>query len=123
MMRLGEFPQEVTHDEFAALLKSRLGCEKLTYVERSPRIRRLAVLGGDGKDEYRAAVETGADTYLTGNMSYNTMTDAAAGPINVYEVGHFETVFPVCRTLCEMIKEFDPSVYCAVFASNKIKTV
>ena len=123
MMRVGEFPQEMTHDDFAALLKSRLGCEKLTYVERSPRIRRVAVLGGDGKDEYAAAVASGADTYLTGNMSYNTMTDAAAGSINVYEAGHFETEFPVCRALCEMIKEFDPSIYCEIFRSNKIKTV
>ena len=123
MLRVGEFPQELTHDEFARILKSRLGCEKLTYVERKPRIRRLAVLGGDGKDEYRAAVETGADTYLTGNMSYNTMIDAAAGPINVYEAGHFETEFPVCRTLCDMIKEFDPAVYCEIFNCNKIKTV
>ena len=123
MMRIGEFPQDVTHDDFARMLKSRLGCEKITYVERRPRIRRVAVLGGDGKDEYAASVESGADTYLTGNMSYNTMTDAAAGTINVYEAGHFETEFPVCRTLCDLICEFDPSLYCEVFDSNKIKTV
>ncbi|MBQ7160875.1 MAG: Nif3-like dinuclear metal center hexameric protein [Clostridia bacterium] len=123
MLRVGEFPQELTHDEFARLLKSRLGCEKLTYVERTPRVRRVAVLGGDGKDEYAEAVASGADTYLTGNMSYNTMTDAAAGPINVYEAGHFETEFPVCRTLCDMIGEFDPSVYCEIFRSNQIKTL
>ena len=123
MMRVGEFPSGIGHDEFAGLLRSRLGCAKLTCVERTPRIRRVAVLGGDGKDTYDEAVRSGADTYLTGNMSYNSMTDAAAGKINVYEAGHFETEFPVCRSLCGMIADFDPDVYCEVFKSNQIKTL
>ena len=123
MLRVGEFPQEMTHDEFARLLKARLGCEKLTYVERRPRIRRVAVLGGDGKDCYADAVKTGADTYLTGNMSYNSMTDAACGPINVYEAGHFETESPVCRAICDMISDFDPAICCEIFDCNQIKTV
>lgn len=121
--RVGEFKNAMSHDEFASLLKKRLGCEKLTYIERGPHIRRVAVLGGDGKDFYNDAVECGADTYLCGNMSYNTMVDASMGSINVYEAGHFETEFPVCRTVCEMISEFDPAITCEIFKSNPIKTV
>ena len=121
--RIGEFKNEISHDDFAELLKKRLGCEKLTYVERKPYIRRVALLGGDGKDNYADAVASGADTYLCGNMRYNTMVDASMGSINVYEAGHFETEFPVCRTLCDMIKEFDPSITCEIFKANPIKTV
>ena len=123
ILRIGEFSQNLTHDEFASLLRSRLGSKKLTCVERLPYIRTVAVLGGDGKDFYDCAVDSGADTYLTGSMSYNTMTDAASGKINVYEAGHYETEFPVCRTLCGMIEEYDPSLYCEVFESNLIKTL
>lgn len=123
MMRVGEFPNAMSHDEFAKLLKTRLASEKITRVERTGSIRKVALLGGDGKDFYDEAVRSGADTYLTGNMSYNSMTDASWGKINVYEAGHFETEFPVCATLCDMIGEFDPSIYCEVFKSNKIVTV
>ena len=123
MMRVGEFSAEMTHEEFAALLKARLGAKKITCVERTPRVRRVAVLGGDGKDLYGEAAASGADTYLCGNMSYNTMTDAGSGRINVYEAGHFETEFPVCRALCDMIAQFDPAIGCEVFDSNIIKTV
>ena len=122
MLRVGEFDDNISHSEFASILKSRLGCEKLTYVERAPYVRRVALLGGDGKEFYDQAVASGADTYLTGNMSYNTMIDAASGKINVYEAGHFETEFPVCRVIADMIGEFDPSVYCEIFRSNQIKT-
>jgi len=123
MMRVGEFPSDLTHEEFAALLKSRLGSKKITYVERRPTVRKVAVLGGDGKDNYSDAVNSGADTYLCGNMSYNSMTDAANGKVSVYEAGHFETEFPVLRALCDMINEYDPQIKCEVFDSNIIKTV
>jgi len=123
MMRLGEFEKELTHGEFASLLKERLGCKKITCVERVPYVRKLAVLGGDGKDLYEEAAASGADTYLTGSMSYNSMTDAAFGGISVYEAGHYETEFPVCRAICDMTAEFDPSLCCEVFASNRIKTL
>ena len=123
MMRLGEFDAPLSHEDFTALLKARLGSKKITCVEHAPRVRRVAVLGGDGKDFYEEAAASGADTYLCGNMSYNAMTDAGSGAISVYEAGHFETEFPVCRAICEMIAAFDSAITCDIYDSNVIKTL
>lgn len=86
--------------EYAALIRDALGAEtvRITGNPHKP-VRKIAVCGGDGKDFVNAAMEIGADLYLTGDAGYNMAADAAENGLVVVEAGHYHTEAPVCRTL------------------------
>lgn len=120
--RIGYLPKPMTVCEFSEYVKKALGCERINAVSSDGRMcKRVAVVGGDGKEYTEAALNAGADTYLTGSMSYNSMTDSAELDINVLEVGHFYTENPVCRRIGELIKAADGSVFTEIYYCNLIK--
>lgn len=120
--RVGNLPYEMTVEEFADSVTEIFCCEKLTYINRTGKVKRVALVGGDGKDFLSEAEEFGADTYLTGNMSYNTMVDADEGSVNVIEAGHYNTEFPVLYALKRMISEFDSAIEVEIFDNTPIIT-
>ncbi|MCL2518094.1 MAG: Nif3-like dinuclear metal center hexameric protein, partial [Oscillospiraceae bacterium] len=85
--RVGSLPREYAFLEFIQYVKDLLNCERITAVKNQNVIKRVAVTGGDGKDFYGEALKTGADTYLTGNLSYNIMADALETDMNIIEAG------------------------------------
>ena len=87
--------------DFIETVKSSLGLTSVTaYITRD--IHRVAVVGGSGKDYIKAAVSAGADTFVTGECSYNYALDAADMGLNIIEAGHYHTEFPVCAHLAEL---------------------
>ncbi len=117
--RVGNLGEAVYIDDFVGFVRDVLGCEHVDFVGERP-VCRVAVVGGDGKDNFADAVACGADTYLTGSMSYNTMVDAAFMGINVIEAGHFHTEHPVCTVLAQTLSEL--GVECEIFYSYPIGT-
>jgi dinuclear metal center YbgI/SA1388 family protein len=99
---IGTLPAPMPAPAFAALVKERLGSPFLETVLRERPCRRIAVVGGDGKDFWPAAAAAGADTYLTGSMSYNGMIDASASGMSLIAAGHFETENPVLSFLAAL---------------------
>ena len=79
--------------------------------------------GGDGKDYVRDAIAAGADTYLSGRMSYNVMEEAADMGINLVEAGHYFTEFQVTSFFSKLVLELDDGVYVEIADSNMIKTL
>jgi dinuclear metal center YbgI/SA1388 family protein len=51
-------------------------------------VRRIAVLGGSGADFIRAAVDAGADLFVTGDVKFHQAQEAMAAGITVADVGH-----------------------------------
>lgn len=94
-----------TMEMFAALVKERLGVPAVQSIELSKEIRRVAVVGGDGKGFIKPAMRAGADLYLTGTLSYNNMVDATDLGMQVMEAGHFFTENPVLDVLAEMVAQ------------------
>lgn len=86
--------------EYANLIRDALdaGHVRITGDPHKP-VRKIALCGGDGKDFVNAALEIGADLYLTGDAGYNMAADAAEEGLVVVEAGHYHTEAPVCRTL------------------------
>jgi actin-like ATPase involved in cell morphogenesis len=70
-----------------------------------------------------AAFEAGADTYLTGTLSYNAMVDAAELPMNIIEAGHFHTENHVLYMLADLIEELDPDIETEIYESNPIRSI
>lgn len=101
--RIGELCFAMSVDELALYIKERLSAPSLR-ITGIGRIKRLAVLGGAGKDYIIPARLAGADAILTGEVSYNAALDFSESGITVIEGGHYHTEFPVCRRLCELVR-------------------
>ncbi len=119
--RIGELASQASLCDFVDNVKGALKCSRVNVIQSGKPCKRIAVCGGDGKDLLSAAIEMGADTYLTGSMSYNSMTDASELDINVIEAGHFYTEDPVCKRIETLIKEADKNIFTEIYYSNLIK--
>ena len=118
--RVGTVPDTSAAD-FALRVKAALGAPFVLYADGGRPIRRVFLVGGEGKDFLPAARQMGADLFLAGRIGYHPLTDAAMGGMTVMEAGHYFTEAPVLGALREVIKRADPDVYCEVFSSNVIQ--
>lgn len=123
MGRIGTLPEETPLDVFADNVKLFLGADAVKYADAYNDVRRVAVLGGDGKDFVRAAIEAGADTYVSGRISYNVMEEAAELGINLIEAGHYFTEMPITERFSDLISSFDANINVEMADSNMIKTI
>ncbi len=121
--RIGELPISVGFAEFASQLKRSLGCPAIAFVGGETDVKKVALLGGDGKDMVGEFLKSDADTYVTGTLSYNIMCDLAESGKNVIVAGHFYTENLVCGKLKAMIESFSDEIECEIFNSNPIKYI
>ena len=124
--RVGEYSEPMSLCDFARLVKEKLGSPFVLVSDAGREVRRVAVVGGDGKDFVSVAREVGADTYLSGRFDYHSMTDTpdtVGGGVNLIEAGHFYTEFPVCKTLCDMVAKIDGNIICDIVNGNRIKAI
>lgn len=112
---------ETTVAEFAERVSALLGTPAMQTVDLGKPVRRVAVVGGDGKDFIPDAKAAGADLYLTGTLSYNSMMDGADMGLQLIEAGHFYTEAPVMKRLGEWVSALCPSIRCSYFDSNPVK--
>jgi dinuclear metal center YbgI/SA1388 family protein len=122
MGRIGNLAEETPLDVFADNVKVFLGADAVRYADAYNDVRRVAVLGGDGKDFVRAAIAAGADTYVSGRISYNVMEEAAELGINLVEAGHYFTEMPITERFSEIISSLDANINVETADSNMIKT-
>ncbi|MBQ2718457.1 MAG: Nif3-like dinuclear metal center hexameric protein [Clostridia bacterium] len=93
--------------DFCTAVRSSLGAPLLLVGDAHRPVLRVALVGGSGKDELAAAIAAGADTLLSGRLSYETVNEAEELGINLIEAGHFYTEAPLARHWAEWLpKEF-----------------
>jgi dinuclear metal center YbgI/SA1388 family protein len=86
--RIGEI-QEVTLGEFANIVKNVLDVPTVRVVgDLQSKVRKVAVLGGDGNKYISSAKFKGADVYITGDLYYHVAHDAMMMGLNVIDPGH-----------------------------------
>ncbi len=106
--RICELPTPVDATTFAASVKRSLSAPAVRLTGGRP-VRRVALVGGDGKGFIAPAIAAGADTLLTGDASYNAAIDAVALGLNVIEAGHYHTEAPVLSVLARMVGKACPA--------------
>lgn len=121
--RIGTLDETIRADQFAERVKSVLGAPVVLLSDAGIPVRCVAVLGGGGDDDVSAAHKAGADTYVTGELKYHSLTDAPEEGMNLIEAGHFHTENPVCKILREWLLEIDPSLKVALFHSYAVRTI
>ena len=109
--RIGTLPKPMAFEDFCRLCKDILGAPSVCGAKGGDTVSRLAVLGGSGKDYIREAQKMGADTYLTGEVNYNYLLEAAENGLSVVTAGHYHTEDPslafFVKTLTEAFGEFE----------------
>ncbi|MBE6690196.1 MAG: Nif3-like dinuclear metal center hexameric protein [Ruminococcaceae bacterium] len=120
--RIGSLPEAVDVSKYATTV-----CEKLNIpavlLSGTGKIKRVAVLGGEGGDFVDAAVAAGADLFLAGRIGYHRMLDGAEEGIALIEAGHFATEVAVCHKLAELVKKADPAIVVEIDTKPTIQMV
>ncbi|WP_018661466.1 Nif3-like dinuclear metal center hexameric protein [Heyndrickxia acidiproducens] len=87
--RIGELNEAVTLEEFAGQVKAALDVKALRVVGNlQDKVKKVAVLGGDGNKYFSEAKWKGADVFVTGDFYYHNAHDALAMGLNVVDPGH-----------------------------------
>ncbi len=89
MGRIGEV-EECTSEEFASKVSKALSTDVILYKGKE-KVKRVAVLGGGGKDFIHTAYTLGADAMVTGDISYSVMNEEIDYNITMIDAGHFGT--------------------------------
>jgi len=118
--RIGEIDTEMSLDDFVEKAKKALNPPVILYNGKRM-VKKVYVVGGDGKDLIENAISLGADTIFTGRASYNTIIDAKDMNLNIIEAGHFFTENPVCKIVEKDVINICSSIKTEVFYSNSIK--
>ncbi|MGX6442778.1 Nif3-like dinuclear metal center hexameric protein [Neobacillus sp. K501] len=80
---------EMSLAEFAESVKTALEVDKVRVVgDLTSKIKKVAVLGGDGNKYFSHAKFKGADVYVTGDIYYHTAHDAMMQGLNMVDPGH-----------------------------------
>lgn len=121
--RVGELEFALDCNAFASFVKKTLHADRVLYATAGGLVKKVAICGGDGKDFVKAAKAAGADSYLTGQLSYNIMEESSEIGLNLFEAGHFFTEHFICAYLSLIIMKEFTQVRTAYFDSNRIKSL
>ena len=121
--RVGNLKEELTMEDFSYLLKGLLDCDGVKVSDACIPVQRVAVVGGDGKDFVDDALAAGADTLVSGRLSYNVMAEASEMGINLIEAGHFFTEHPITSFFQNILMRMDNDMYVEIIDSNVIRLI
>ena len=108
LLRAGEFDGTVA--DLLALVKEKLGCDALRYVDGGKPIRKVAVGGGACSGMRQDAINAGCDAFVTSDIGYNNFWDAQELGLTMIDAGHFHTENPAMRVMAEKLKQAFPDV-------------
>lgn len=121
--RIGTLPEESELSIFADLVKLQLGADAVKIANAYTPVKKVAIVGGDGKDLVADAIKAGADTFISGRISYNIMEEASERAINLIEAGHYFTEQPVTEFFSSLVASIDGNAYIEIADSNMIETI
>lgn len=87
--RIGKLKEEQTLEQFSTMVKHAFALKGLRVVgDLQRKVKKVAVLGGDGNSFMSKAVHAGADVLVTGDIYYHTAHDAMAAGLALVDPGH-----------------------------------
>lgn len=107
MGRIGILSQPISLRDFAQRVKNATGATRVQISDAGKLVSRVALLGGGGAGELSAAAAAGADTYLTGELKHDQLTEAPERGMNLIMGGHFYTENLVCDRIRDLLLQAD----------------
>ncbi len=88
---VGELPKPLSETEFLELLKEKFNLSVIRHtLLLDKQVKKIALCGGAGSFLVGAAVASGADFFITGDIKYHEFFDAN-NRLVVADIGHFES--------------------------------
>lgn len=119
---IAEFPDEVTAGELIARVKEAFGKHPFRCSQMLPcGIKRIALCGGAGGEFIGAAVDAGAQAYITAEVRYHDFVDRGKD-IFIIDIGHHESESCAKNIFYRIISEKFPNfaVYNSELEKNPI---
>ncbi len=105
--------------EFAAFVKTALGCDGLFYADGGKQIDSVGLCSGAGSDYLHAAAERGCGAFVTGEAKHHELIDAENLGVTLIAAGHYFTEDVVIEPLAERLRERFPEVSFARAESSR----
>lgn len=105
MGRVGDLAAPLTLDALSKKLKGALNLSIVRVVgEPDMPVETVALCSGSGSSLLTAAVASGAQAYVSGDLGHHTAIDARSAGIGLIDVGHFGSEHIVVDTLAASIR-------------------
>lgn len=106
--RVGRLPQPISLADLAAQVAELLGGPVRWAGPNPGHIRSVAVLPGSGGSMVKDAAATGADLYLTGDLSHHQTREGLDRGMALIDPGHARTEGPGVRALLDVVRTIVP---------------
>ena len=104
---VGTLPHPMTGEEAIAYVKEKFGLRTVRVSRPAERVEKVAMCGGSGASEIEAARSTGAQLYISGDISYHHFFTPDG--FMVMDIGHFESEVDIVGILFKVIREKFPT--------------
>ena len=103
---IGELENAMSLKKFLSHIKNNMKCNMIKYttLNKSIKIKRVALCGGSGSFLLQDAIEKGADAYLSSDFKYHDFFDAN-NKIMVFDIGHYESEYFTQHLIFDILKE------------------
>ena len=105
---VGDLPEPLTADEAIALVKERFALKAMRASRPvEGKISRVAMCGGSGGSLIGAAVSSGAQLYLSGDISYHNFFTREG--FMIMDIGHYESEIEIVDILFSLLRKNFPT--------------
>ena len=105
---VGDLPQPMTSEEALALVKDKFGLKVVkSTAPMDAMISRVAMCGGSGGSLIGAARKSGAQLYISGDISYHNFFTPDG--FMIMDIGHYESEIEIVDILFSLIKKNFPT--------------
>jgi len=121
--RVGYLPQEMTLHDFTQFVKQQLDVPTVRVVgDLQSKVKKVALVGGDGNKYIYSAKRAGADVFLTGDMYFHTAQDAQAIGLQIVDPGHHVEKVMIAGVAKKMARMCEDKKYFVDFVQSTIHT-
>ena len=105
---VGDLPQPLSADEAVSLVKDRFGLKAMKASRPvDGMISRVAMCGGSGGSLIKAAVRSGAQLYISGDISYHNFFTREG--FMIMDIGHYESEIEIVDILFSLLRKNFPT--------------
>ncbi len=104
--RLIKLKEELTVEEIIDIIKEKLNVTAVRFTGNINNIvKTISIVNGSGEDYLEKSYSLGAELMITGDTTYHYVSDYSEMGLQVIDVGHFNSEWPVVVELSKVIKE------------------
>jgi dinuclear metal center YbgI/SA1388 family protein len=105
---VGNLPEPLSAEEAVALVKERFGLKSIRASKPvEGKISRIAMCGGSGGSLIEAAMASGAQLYISGDISYHNFFTREG--FMIMDIGHYESEIEIVEILFSLLRKKFPT--------------